>query len=226
MTMFLRLALHAFCSGLTRTGCPLLAMHRERGICTSVLGDRGSRIEERGTRFTIKRQGWSVVPLSTRAWIAAGLVVGGFLVGWQTQGWRMSGQLESERASHAAYVARQQEASADVISRTLLRERELREAIEENEKNAQDEKERLRRKLADSDAVARRMRERLDDISGRLGADTSAASECDAARAAAGVLADMQLRLDDVAGVYAEYADRIRISANSCVGAYGALTSP
>src|SRR5690554_8128432 len=101
-----------------------------------------------------------MVPLSTRAWIAAGLVVGGFLVGWQAQSWRMSGQLESERARHAAYVARQQEASADVISRTLLRERDLHNQLEEYEQNAQAERQEWTRKLADSNAVARRMRER------------------------------------------------------------------
>src|SRR5690554_1626219 len=67
-----------------------------------------------------------MVPLSTRAWIAGGLLVAGFLVGWQTQSWRMSGQLEAERAHHAAYVARQQEASAGVITSILERERALR----------------------------------------------------------------------------------------------------
>src|SRR5690606_12096545 len=72
-----------------------------------------------------------MVPVSPRAWIAAGLVVGGFLVGWQTQSWRMSGQLESERARHAAYVARQQEASAGVIASILERERTLLDQIEE-----------------------------------------------------------------------------------------------
>jgi len=162
------------------------------------------------------------VPVSTRAWIAGGLLVAGFLVGWQAQSWRMSGQLESERARHAAYVARQQEASADVISRTLLRERDLHNQLEEYEQNAQAERQEWTRKLADSNAVARRMRERLDDISGRIGADTGTASECAAARATAGVLAELLGESDQLAGAFAESADRNRVAGEACVRAYDA----
>src|SRR5690554_8022865 len=102
-------------------------MSRPRGICMSEPGDRESLTVRRGTPFISRPWSWEpMVPLSTRAWIAVGLVVGGFLVGWQTQSWRMSGQLEAERARHAAYVARQQEASAGVITSILERERALR----------------------------------------------------------------------------------------------------
>ena|SRR5690606_5183465 len=164
-----------------------------------------------------------MVPLSTRAWIAAGLAVGGFLVGWQTQGWRMSDQLESERARHAAYVARQQAASADVISRTLLRERDLHNQLEEYEQNAQAEKQEWTRKLADSNAVARRMREKLDDISGRIGADPGTAAECASARAAAGVLAELLGESDKLAGAFAESADRNRVAGEACEAVYDAV---
>ena len=89
---------------------------------------------------------------------AAGLIIG----------WLWNGALWGERYAelerdHSRHLAAQQAASADVISRTLLRERDL----------------------ADSNAVARRMRERLDDISGRIGADTGTAAECEAAYDAA-----------------------------------------
>ena len=157
-----------------------------------------------------------MVPISTRAWIAGGLLVAGFLVAWNWQGALWGERYAELERDHAKRIAAQQAASADVISRTLLRERELHNQLEEYEQNAQAEKERLARDLADSNAVARRMRERLDDISGRVGEDTGTAAECEAARATAGVLADMYARLDEAAGVYAEAADGSRIAGSSC----------
>src|SRR5690554_7771694 len=124
-----------------------------------------------------------MVPLSARAWIAAGLAVCGFLVGWQTQGCRMSGQLEAERARHAAYVARQQAASAGVITSILERERALLDQIEEISAHGERVKQDLDRQLADSDAVARRLQRQLSDLSGRIGEGASATAECAAARA-------------------------------------------
>jgi len=163
-----------------------------------------------------------MVPLSTRAWIAVGLVVGGFLVGWQTQSWRMSGQLEAERARHAAYVARQQEASAEVITSILERERTLLDQIEEISAHGERVKQDLDRQLADSDAVARRLQRQLSDLSGRIGADTGTAAECSAARSAAGVLAKLLGEADELAGIFAESADRSRIAGSVCEAAYDA----
>lgn len=148
---------------------------------------------------------------------AAGLIIG----------WLWNGALWGERYAalerdHAQHLATQQAASADVISRTLLRERDLHNQLEEYEQNALAEKERLARDLADSNAVARRMRERLDDISGRVSTDTGTAAECEAARSTAGVLADMHARLDEAAGVYAATADGSRIAGRACEAAYDA----
>src|SRR5690554_2586051 len=163
-----------------------------------------------------------MVPLSTRAWIAAGLVVGGFLVGWQTQSWRMSGQLESEQARHAAYVARQQAASAEVITSILERERTLLDQIEEISAHGERVKQDLDRQLADSDAVARRLQRQLSDLSGRIGADTGTAAECEAARKASGVLAELLGEADELAGAFAESADRNRVAGEACEAVYDA----
>ena len=64
----------------------------------------------------------------------------------------------------------------------------------EYEQNALAEKERLARDLADSNAVARRMRERLDDIRTRR-CRYRHCRRVRAARSTAGVLADMHSRL-------------------------------
>lgn len=164
-----------------------------------------------------------MVTLSTRAWIAGGLLVAGFLVGWQVQSWRMSGQLESERARHADYVARQQAASAEVITSILERERALLDQIEEISAHGERVKQDLDRQLADSDAVARRLQRQLSDLSGRIGADTGTAAECQAARVAAGVLAELLAESDQLAGAFAESADRNRIAGEACEAVYDAV---
>ena len=164
-----------------------------------------------------------MVPVSTRAWIAGGLLVAGFLVGWQTQSWRMSGQLEAERARHADYVARQQAASVEVITSILERERTLLDQIEEVSAHGERVKQDLDRQLADSDAVARRLQRQLSDISGRISSDPSTAAECASARAAAGVLAGLLAESDELAGAFAESADRNRVAGEACEAAYDAV---
>lgn len=155
-------------------------------------------------------------------WPCIAALAAGLIIGWLWNGALWGERYAQLERDHAQHIATQQAASADVISRTLLRERDLRNQLEEHEQNAQAEKERLARDLADSNAVARRMRERLDDISRRIGADTSTDAECAAARATAGVLADMYARLDEAAGVYAEAADGSRIAGKACEAVYGA----
>lgn len=163
-----------------------------------------------------------MIKTKTSIFVAIALLLIGFATGWWVNGHRLGTQLSDMRAAHAQHLAAQQAASADVISRTLLRERDLHNQLEEHEQNAQAEKERLARDLADSNAVARRMRKALDDISGRVGADTGTAAECEAARAASGVLAQLLGEADELAGIFAESADRSRIAGSVCEAAYGA----
>src|SRR5690606_5788937 len=138
------------CSGQTRTGSRRWVTTRPHGICISEPGGQASRTGRRGTPFTSRPWSWEpMVPLSTRAWIAVGLVVGGVLVGWQTHSWRMSGQLEAARARQAAYVARQQAASVGVITGLLERERTLLDQIEEMSAHGERVKQELDRQLAD-----------------------------------------------------------------------------
>ena len=157
-----------------------------------------------------------------RTLVVAAVLLAGLIIGWLWNGALWGERYAQLERDHAQHLAAQQAASADVISRTLLRERELHNQFEEHEQNAQAEKERLARDLADSNAVARRMRERLDDISGRVGADTGTAAECEAARKASGVLAQLLGEADELAGIFAESADRSRIAGRACEAAYGA----
>ncbi|NLY59648.1 MAG: DUF2514 family protein [Gammaproteobacteria bacterium] len=156
------------------------------------------------------------------AWPCVAVLLAGLVIGWLWNGALWGERYAQLERDHAQHIATQQAASADVISRTLLRERDLHNQLEEYEQNAQAEKQEWTRKLADSNAVSRRMREKLDDISGRIGADTGTAADCQAARVTAGMLADMHARLDEATGVYAATADGSRIAGRACEAAYGA----
>lgn len=157
-----------------------------------------------------------------RALVVAAVLLAGLTIGWIWNGALWGERYAELERDHAQHLAAQQAASADVISRTLLRERELHNQLEEYEQNAQAERQEWTRKLADSDAVARRMREKLDDVSGRIGADTGTAAECEAARATSGLLAQLLGEADELAGIFAESADRSRIAGSVCEAAYGA----
>lgn len=158
----------------------------------------------------------------SKAWPYVAALAAGLIVGWIWNGALWGERYAELERDHAQHLAEQQAASADVISRTLARERDLHKQFEEHEKNAREEKQALARDLADSNAVARRMREKLDDISGRVVADTSAAAECQAARSAAGVLAELLGEADQLAGAFAKSADRSRIAGRACEAAYDA----
>lgn len=153
------------------------------------------------------------------------LVIGlaaGLIAGWWLTSNHLSARLADLRASHAEHIAIQQQASADVISRTLLRERQLHKDIDEIQENAETEKQRLAADLADSNAAARRLSEQLDRISGRVGADTATAAECQAAATATGMLAGMLAEFDEAAGIFAEEAARSRSAGLNCEAAYDA----
>ena len=157
-----------------------------------------------------------------KSWPYVAALAAGLIIGWLWNGALWGERYAQLERDHTQHLAAQQAASADVISRTLLRERELHNQLEEHEQNAQAEKERLARDLADSNAVARRMREKLDDISGRVGTDTGTAAECEAARATSGLLAQLLGEADELAGIFAESADRSRIAGSVCEAAYDA----
>lgn len=117
-----------------------------------------------------------MVPISTRAWVAGGLLVAGFLVAWNWQGSRYEARLATQRAEHVSMLKRTAEANADVIRQQQAEHedqakrlaeldqrhtRELSDAIEENRRlenlysNADDDRRRLRIevRVARNDAV-------------------------------------------------------------------------
>ena len=110
-----------------------------------------------------------------------------------------------------------------------FRAREERWKLEQKEARVAHEKAvaQLRADVAVADAAAGRLRDRtrtLDADVRRGAADPSAAGDGPTADTALDLLADMSGRLDEAAGILAEYAQAARNAGQQCVSNYEALT--
>lgn len=119
-------------------------------------------------------------------------------------------------------------AAASAVAQAQAREREtkLRRQLKEVERQADEKRKSLEADLADARRVASGLRGELDKIraeSARRGAGT--AGECEAARATSGMLAELLGELNEMAGIYAEAADRARLAGLICEQSYQAAAS-
>src|SRR5690606_42145765 len=120
-------------------------------------------------------------------------------------------------------------ATASEAAQAQAREREnaLRRQLKEVETQADEKRKSLEVDLANARRAAGGLRVELDKIraeSARRGAGTT--GECEAARATAGMLAELLAELDGMAGIYAEAADRARLAGLACEQSYRAVASP
>jgi len=118
-------------------------------------------------------------------------------------------------------------ASAAAQAQARERENELRRQLKEVERQADEKRKSLEADLADARRVASGLRGELDKIraeSARRGAGT--AGECETVRATSGMLAELLGELNEMAGVYAEAADRARLAGLICEQSYRAVASP
>src|SRR5690606_42021257 len=118
-------------------------------------------------------------------------------------------------------------ASAYAMAQGGERENEIHRKRREVEAQANEKHKALEADLANARRVASGLRGELDKIraeSARRGAGT--AGECEAARATSGMLAELLGELNEMAGVYAEAADRARLAGLACEQSYHAVASP
>jgi len=149
--------------------------------------------------------------------VAFALGAGG---GWKLASLHYRGQIATLERDHAA-------ASAAVQAQARERENALRRQLREVEAQANEKRKSLETDLANARRAASRLRGELDKIraeSARSGAGTT--SECEAARATSGMLAELLGELNEMAGIYAEAADRARLAGLTCEQSYQAMASP
>lgn len=132
------------------------------------------------------------------------------------------------------------------IGRAEVRAQIAREAADESQRNAKETQRRLDRQeeaqrahdeelaRASADAArardaAGRLRQRVDELvaaARRAGCNPTAGGQRQAAEDPIGVLAELQRRADERAGILADYADRARIAGQQCERAYDSLNKP
>ena len=149
--------------------------------------------------------------------VAFALGAGG---GWKLASLHYGKQIATLERDHAA-------ASAAAQAQARERETELRQRLKEVERQADEKRKSLEADLADARRAASGLRRELDKIraeAARRGAGTT--GECEAARATSGMLAQLLGELNEMAGVYAEAADRARLAGLICEQSYRAVASP
>lgn len=167
--------------------------------------------------------------ISITTWIAAGVVAAAVAVaGVQTV------RLADEKAAHADTKTQAANARAEASRMFAKAETEQREEYERREKEKSDAVEQAKKKIV----VAAAARVRADRAYSELRDSTEslvarARQACQGADAGAGsadatdpigVLADVQRRADERAGILATYADTLRISGEACERSYDSLT--
>lgn len=149
--------------------------------------------------------------------VAFALGAGG---GWKLASLHYGNQIATMQRDHAA-------ASEAAQAQARERENALRQQLKEVERQADEKRKSLEADLANARRVASGLRGELDKIraeSARRGAGT--AGECEAARATSGMLAGLLGELNEMAGVYAEAADRARLAGLICERSYREVASP
>lgn len=149
--------------------------------------------------------------------VAFALGAGG---GWKLASLHYGRQIATLERDHAA-------ASAAAQAQARERENALRRQLREVEVQANEKRKSLEADLANARRAASRLRGELDKIraeSARTGAGTT--GECEAARATSGMLAELLGELNEMAGIYAEAADRARLAGLTCEQSYQAVVSP
>jgi hypothetical protein len=152
------------------------------------------------------------------AWaLAASLLWGG----WQYRRAERSGAELLRQAAETAQLREQ--ALHGALVETTRRQRAAEEVIRVASENLAA----ARRDAAGAARAAAGLRDHVADLEARAAAcDPGSAASRQAAAAAAGMLADLQRRADERAGILAAYADEARIAGEACERAYDSLKEP
>jgi len=139
---------------------------------------------------------------------------------WKMSSLHYGSQIATMQRDHAA---------ASEAAQVQAREREnaLRRQLKEVETQADEKRKKLESDLINARRAASGLQVELDKIraeSARIGAGTT--GECETARATAGMLAELLGELNEMAGIYAEAADRARLAGLICEQSYHAVASP
>lgn len=154
----------------------------------------------------------------THAAAAVAALAVGFTAGWQVQGWRWE-RAEARQQAHVATL--REEAMHQALIETTRRLQAQTEATDAAAQRAR----RARADAAAADAAAGSLREHVARLAARAaGDDPAAAGGGQAASDAARMLAELQRRADERAGILARIADERGTAGELCERAYDALT--
>lgn len=169
--------------------------------------------------------------MSTRnaivAGVAAVLLLGAGAAGWTLRGWQADARIAALVAQHATVMQGYADAAYQASERARTEEQRRIDAVEES---AHETDRLLAQAVATERAAAdRRVRQLADDYASSyrgMAERATATAEREAASTAIGMFAQLLSRTDDLAGIYAAYADRSQVAGMGCEAAYDAMRGP
>ena len=135
------------------------------------------------------------------------------LAGWLVASWYYGEQYVSLQLR---YESSQRSAEA----KHREREHYLQQALENIERDAQNEKDRLEAIIRDGRSTSDGLQQQLSNLSDRYRKATSAADQCETELTAAALFTELLRESEYLAREYAKEADRVRIAGKACELAY------
>lgn len=143
-------------------------------------------------------------------------LLAGLLLGWLVNGWRNGAELADMQRAHA-------EAAANAQFGARIEEQRRVSAIEEVQRNAQEQLAAAAADAAAADRTAAGLREQVERLSRRPARCPAAAGGGESADPARVVLADVLLEMERRGRDLAAEADRRRVAGLACESAYGVV---
>ena len=144
----------------------------------------------------------------------------GYAVGAYFTGNSWAVRYSTQTKEYADYRAKAEAASERAKQTAETQTQQWQEQLNGVERNAQQQISDLEQRIADGNATANGLQQKLSDLSARYRRDTAATGECATAETTAGVLAELLAETERLAGIYAATADRAGVAGRACLGAW------
>jgi len=140
----------------------------------------------------------------------------GLAAGWSVNGYRLT-------SVHDNYIAEQQQESAATIKALRVKEKEVRNELEETVALRAEQESEMAAELDSANDSAARLRREIDRLHQRVNANPSATDNGQSSESAARMLSELSSGADALAGIYAEQADALRLDLQMCQRVYNTV---
>lgn len=140
----------------------------------------------------------------------------GLAAGWSVNGYRLT-------SMHDNYIAEQQQQSAETIKALRVKEKEVRNELEETVALRAEQESEMVAELDSANDSAIRLRREIDRLHERIDGHSSPSDNEQSSESASRMLSELSSGADALAGIYAEQADALRLDLQMCQRVYNTV---